>query len=320
MTTFGDQLFQFGGAPVGLPAGGLELCGGKVFFCDPTHGSTSGDATTPATANTNLKTVYGLTRDGYNDIVFLLGGATAYNPAAAFTWSNSYCHLIGISPNLPGLGQRARVVALAATALTNCITFSGASCYVKNIQFYNGANTAIDAGAATVSATRCLFENCFFAGMGDATASGPATRANAFSLTVSGDENVFLNCTIGLDTIIRSGLNSELIMSGVRNHFTNCLFQSSSVTSGKFMVNIVTNQDTRLTRFDRCMFYNFTTNWATGIANAFTITGAGDTYNVFLHDCVLGPGITGWGDVITHIITADPAPSAGAGISVAVTT
>ena len=123
MTTFGDMLFQMGGVPVAA-FDLVMLAGGNWFFCDPTHGTADGDALTPATATNSLLKAYNKTRDGRNDGVIFIGGATAWNPAAALVWSNTYCHLIGTSSQ-PGVGNRCRIVALAATALTPAVTFSG---------------------------------------------------------------------------------------------------------------------------------------------------------------------------------------------------
>ncbi len=89
-----------------------------------------------------------------------------------------------------------------------------------------------------VSGSRNHFVNSFVAGMGDATASGPATRSGSYGLTVSGAENAFTKCHIGIDTIARTAANSELIVSGVRNTFIDCMLECYSETAGKFLVKI----------------------------------------------------------------------------------
>ena len=58
-----------------------------------------------------------------HDTVLFLARATADNPAAAIGWDKDYTHLIGVGSDLPGLGQRCRVVAAAATTLATCITW-----------------------------------------------------------------------------------------------------------------------------------------------------------------------------------------------------
>ena len=296
--------------------------GGLWYYCDPTHGSASGDGLTPDTANTSLETLYALLRTGYNDGIIFIGGATAYKPTTAggILWSKDYTHLVGATNGLPGVGERARIVNDAANDLSILITFSGSGCLVANMQFFDGKDSAADGACVLNSGSRNHFVNCFFAGMGDATASGPATRAGSYSLKVSGSENCFTDCTIGLDTIERTGNNSELIVSGGRNRFVHCDLRCNSTAAGKFLVTIDNTVDIRDTVFDSCLFFNYSTNWATGINNAIDMPAAGNTHWVILKDCALvGTSVT-WADTVTHVYTADPAPNAGAGVAVAVTT
>ncbi len=293
----------------------------KVFVVDPANGAAGNDCLSFASPCLTLAAAYAKTTANHNDTVLFVGGATATEPMATITWSNSYTHLIGLTGDLPGMGQRARIVGTSANALTSVVTFSGSGCIVKNVQIFNGASTAIDAGAATVSGSRNYFENVFFAGMGDATALGPATRAGGYSLTVSGAENTFKNCTIGLDTIVRSAANAELVVSGVRNTFDGGMVLSNSVTAGKFLVKIDNSAgDLRWTRFKDMLFYNYTENWATGITDAFDMPAGGSTHAVLLENCTLAGVGTGWADTVTHIYFAQPAPNAGGGVSTSPTT
>ena len=306
------------GALAGLFAG----IKGNVYFVDPTNGNDGSDGQTPAGAKATLAAAYALTTANQNDVVFFLGGPTGDSPTAAITWSNSYTHLIGISANLPGMGQRCRVVNAAANDLAVLFTLSGNGCIVKNIQFFDGKDSAADGACVLVSGARNLFQNVFVAGMGDATASGPATRAGSYSLKVSGSENTFVDCTIGLDTIARTAANSELIVSAERNRFIHCEFRSNSTTAGKFLVKIDNSGgDLRDTQFDDCLFYNYTTNWATGITDAFDMPSGGSTHDVILRgNCqIVGVG-TGWADTVTRLMGAGAVPDAGYGISIAPTT
>lgn len=321
MTTFGDMLFQMGGVPVAGGLGDVALAGGKWYFCDPTHGTANGDALTPESANSSLLYCYDLLRDGYNDGVVFIGGATAYKPSAAFVWAKSYAHLIGSTNGLPGMGQRARIVNDAAYDLDVLFTLSGSGCLIKNIQFFDGKDSAADGACVLVSGSRNHLVNCFVAGMGDATASGPFSRAGSYSLKVSGSENTVTNSVIGLDTIARTAANAELIVTGVRNKFVGCEFISSSTTSGKFLVTIDPSaQDLRRVEFEGCLFHNYTSNWATGIGNAFQMI-AGNTVFVLLDaNCRLSGVGMGWADVVTHVYGAGPVPNAGFGIMLAPTT
>src|SRR3990167_958293 len=187
----------------------LMQAGGKWYYCAPTNGSSGGDALTPETANSSLATCYALTRSGYNDGVIFLGGATAFNPSTAITWSNNYCHLIGANNAMSGIGPRSRIVNTSGNDLATLFTLSGSGCMVANIKFSDEKDNAADGACLLVSGDRNSIVNCAVAGMADATASGPATRAGSYSMKVAGEENTVVNCVIGIDTIVRSAANSE---------------------------------------------------------------------------------------------------------------
>jgi hypothetical protein len=266
MTTFSDVVNMLGGVPVGSGLGEVGLAGGNWFFCDPTHGSDSNDGLTPKTAKASLSEAYDLTRDGYNDGVIFIGGATAWNPAAMLEWSNSYCHLIGTSGQL-GVGNRCRIVALAATALTCPITFSGDGCLIKNIQINNEKAAGAAAGCAIITAQRCIFEDVFFM-------VPTATDAASYSCKLSGGENSFIRCTFGQHTLLRSAADYGLWVhlgagNNQRNKFIGCDFLSWSNTTGHVLVKVDTDlsTDTFTMFFEDCMFCNL-------ISGAGTLTAA----------------------------------------------
>lgn len=320
MPTFKDTVRQLGGVPVSTED--LFLAGGKWYFCDPTNGTAGGPGRTPATACSSLETTYGYLRDGKNDGIIFIGGATANTLVAAITWSKSYAHLIGVSSPLPGMGQRCRVVGSAASDLTVLVTFSGSGNVVKNIQFYNGADADADSGAVIVSGSRNAFINCFFTAMMHAT---PAARAGCYSLSVSGAENYFYKCCIGSDTVARTAASHELLISGARNTFEGCTLDVYSETAGTFLVKIDNSAaDLRWQKFIDCDFQCVTANLATGITNAFDMpTAGGLSAVVYLKRCgAFGGGAAGigmaWADVDTSIFTCDPVANAAGGKSAAV--
>lgn len=313
------MLYHLGGVPVvsGIPFGPDS----EAFFVDPDNGSDGNSGKKPNEAKATLAAAYALTVADKHDVVFFIGTDSSDAPTAAITWANDFTHLIGVSANLPGMGQRCRVVNSSANDLAVLFTLSGKGCIIRNMQFFDGKDSAADGACVLVSGDRNELTNVFVAGMGDATASGPFSRAGSYSLTVSGSENYLQNCTIGLDTIARTAANSELIVSGVRNTFENCMFLSNSTTAGKFLVKIDNSGgDLRWTMFKRCTFFNYTTNWATGITNAFDMPAAGSTHYVLLHDCILAGVGTGWADTVTHVYSADAAPNAGFGVATTPTT
>jgi hypothetical protein len=302
-------------ASLGIPRGPKS----DAFLVDPVNGSDSNPGTNWDSPLKTVAAAYALCTGDQHDAVLFLSGDTADNPAAAIAWDKDFTHLIGLSGDLPGMGQRCRMVGTAALDLAQLVTFSSHGCIVRNIQFFQGSDAAATKGAVVVSGDRNEFTNCFFAGMGHAT---NAAENASYSLTVSGSENYFNKCTVGLDTIVRSGTNSELIVSGIRNKFDDCLVLSNSVTAGKFLVKIDNAVgDLRYTVFKDCLFHNYTTNWANGIDNAFDMPASGGTHYVILQgNCMLVGVNSGWADTVTHIFHMLPAPATGGGVGIAVNT
>jgi hypothetical protein len=299
-------------ALVGIPQGPNS----NVYLVDPVNGldTNPGDRWTKP-----LKTVaaaYAKCTADQHDTVLFIAGDTADNPTASITWSKDYTHLVGMSSPLPGVGQRCRIVGTAALDLTPVITFSGNGCIVKNIQIFNEKDANTDSGAVIVSGGRNYFQNVFFAGMGHAT---PAARAGSYSLKVTGGENVFEDCAIGLDTIVRAAANCELWIStgAVRNIFKHCRFLSASETAGKFLVAV--DDGDRWQEFEDCVFQNFSVNWAVSLTDAFNMTAAA-THQIILRGLNYLIGVTGWANTVTHLYSAAPQSNAGFGVTVSPTT
>jgi hypothetical protein len=302
----------------GIPRGPLS----QVFIVDPVNGSDSNPGTNFAAPLQTVAAAYALCTADQHDTVVMIAGDTADTPTTAITWAKDYTHLIGLSGDLPGMGQRCRIVNHADNDLAVLFTLSSNGCIVKNIQFYDGKNSAADGACVLVSGNRNYFKNVFVAGMADATAGAPATRAGSYSLKVSGSENYFEDCTVGVDTVVRSAANSELIVSGIRNRFNHCDIRSNSVTAGKFLVKIDNSGgDLRDTIFDDCLFFNYTENRANGIDNAFDMPAGGSTHYVIMRGSPVLVGVnSGWADTVTRVYSAAPAPNAGWGVSIAPTT
>ncbi len=287
----------------------------NVYIVDPVNGSDSNAGTDFEHPLASVTAAYNKCVADQHDVVLFLSGDTANLLTTAITWSKDYTHLVGMSSDLHGVGQRCRITGGTATDLTVLVTFSGNGCIVRNIQFYNGTDADADSGAVTVSGSRNHFKNCFFAGMAHAT---PAARAASYSLTLSGSENLFEDCAIGLDTIVRgAGAPAELVVSGgARNTFRHCRFLSYSETD-KPLVK-VTDMD-RWLEFEDCVFQNFSVNWATSMTNAFNVSAA-STHYIILRGLNYLIGVTGWADTVTHLYSAAPQSNAGFGVTVNPTT
>jgi hypothetical protein len=304
MTTYGDMLYMLGGVPVGSALGDVALAGGNWYFCDPTHGNAQGDALTPQSANSDLLTCYNLTRDGYNDGVVFIGGATAWNPSAMLTWSNSYCHLIGTSGQL-GVGNRCRIVSTSTAALTVPVTFSGDGCVIKNLQINNEGATGSARGCAIITGQRCIFENVFFMVPTSVTAA-------SYSCKLSGGENSFIRCTFGQHTLLRSAADYGLWVhlgagDNQRNKFIGCDFLSWSNTTDHVLVKIATDltTDTFTMFFEDCLFCNLISG--AGTLTAAIVDGATDAGHrlVFKGKGNVVVGCTAVANPLTYSYTAE---------------
>ena len=292
-----------GGFLAGAGLDELALAGGNVYWLNPGAGSDTDsffDGRSPDKPYATLTKAEDVTVDGHNDVVCFIAQATKDTPAAVITWDKSYTHLIGVGGGSVRTAGRARVNVEAASGPAELVTFSGNGCVVKNIQFFNGPISGSASGAATVSGDRNKFVNCHFAAPGDTTSSAVA---GAYALTLTGSENEFIGCTIGIDTILRGASHVAQLIIGsaskraTRNRFKDCLIVSQSETAGAFMASLVAAD--RWTIFENCIFYNFSTNWATNLTDCFKISET-RTHDLILDNCRM-VGITGWANTLTHV-------------------
>ena len=271
--------------------------------------------TDPEYPMSTVLAAYNRTVSGQNDTVVVIGQATAYNQAATLVWANSYTHFVGVSAPLHGVGQRVRLVGTAAVDISPVLQITGSGCIFQNVQINNEHDAASDSGAVELTGDRCYFENVFFAGM---VSGAAAARAGSFSLKLTGaHENLFENCTIGVDTVVRAAANAELIheVGSSKNTYENCNFYSASETDGKFMVHFLTSVAPQgLTSFRNCLFYNNSVNWAVEIDFCFNITGPQATYYIDVDTNCRLMGIEKWSNVNTHVYVYGAVAAAGTGI------
>lgn len=302
-------------ALVGIPRGPYS----KIFVVDPQHGSDSNAGTTFEAPLLTVKAAYDLCTANHNDAVLVVGGPTANAVAAAFAWSKSYTHLIGLSADIPGVGQRTRITGSAAAGLLYLIDFSGNGCIVKNIQFFNGYSSTAAHGAVKVTGNRNYFEKCFFVGMG-----GSVTHASSYDLWVQSDENVFKDCTIGQHTNANGVANQRLLIStetgGQRCKFIHCEFLNWSTVTTSAMVRILSSVTTEgeVIWFEDCLFDNLL-GGAT-MANAIEDAATETHHQIVLRGACQFVGITGVSDQVSYVWGSLPVPNAGFGLSTNPTT
>jgi hypothetical protein len=298
----GAELYK---AVVGIPRGPHS----HLFIVDPQtgHGDDDNNGQTFERPLATLEAAEDLCVTNHNDAVLVVGGPTACNLAAELNWDKSYTHLIGLTGDLPGVGQRARIYGLPSVDLDYLIDFQGSGCIVKNIQAFNENDVAETSGAAIVSGMRNYFKNFFAAGMGHLTA---AAQAGAYSLHVTGPENFFDRCAIGVSTIERTAHNAELILSGTnckRNHFRKTQFLSQSVDAGKVLIRIAADTQLWQLIFEECIWSNLAMNSGAGAGGTKIDHAIEDGATMYHQIQLVGLntafGCTAFTDVATYVFT-----------------
>lgn len=296
------------------------LAVGNVFYCQPDTsvpaGSQDGSLAKPFST---LAQAYNACVSGNNDTVVLIGDGTTGATArvdSAFTWAKDATHLLGIAA--PGLfSLRARLAPTpAATAFANFFTLSGNGCVFQNIGFFHGFNAGVAAEiCVTVTGSRNVFKNCSIAGMGDTTG---ATDTGSRSLKISGGgENLFEDCTIGLDTVTRTVANAsvELAAGTPRNVFRRCIFPFMTSNAGVLGILGTGNACCdRLNEFVDCEFINAIKSTSTQMTALLSFTTNAPGGMVVFKRCMM-VGVTKFGDTngLANSYIDMPAVSAAAG-------
>lgn len=279
---------------------------GNLFYIDPINGSDSANSgTSQNNAFKTLTTAYAAMTTNNHDVTIIVpGGPGTGEPyatveTAAITWSKNLCHLVGNVGPTP-LSSRARV-ATATNALSPFVTISGQGNSFHNVQFYNPGTTNLI--GVRVSSNRNFFENVHFAGIADATA-GDSANAGALEL-YGAQENYFSNCTIGLDTVTRTGANANLKLTlgddtVARNTFDNCIFpMQADADAPRFIKQADSVGLDRWNLFRGCQFINCIGSTSTTQTDAIAIHATPGGILV-LHDC-MKIGATGWADNLTSV-------------------
>lgn len=250
----------------------LVWLGGNLVYVDGLNGSDSAFGQIDSPVKT-LEHAYSLLRSGMNDAIVVKGNPLTDSASsctvrldAAFDWNKPATHLVGLNPSFAPtpFSPRARIAPTAATtAFANFFTVSATGCMFFGIEFFHSftVNTANQI-AVTVTGARNYFKDCHFAGIADGTDAG--ARSLVLSAAVSGNkgENLFEDCVIGVDTIVRSAASAQLGLIGTqvpRNYFRNCIFNSWASAAGALMIKAGVSAIDRFIYFEDCKFFNFGT-------------------------------------------------------------
>lgn len=253
----------------------LPLTQGSIWHVKPSTGSDGNNGTDPANAFATLPAALSAATANQNDIVLFYGEGNAAASCTSYVldaddtldWNKDLVHLIGVNSGV-NVSPRARVsLESGFDNASNLFTLSANGCYVANIQFYSGVASANVTGCMQVTGDRNRLENCHIAGIGN----NANDIAGAYSVKLTGDENLFIGCTIGLDSIAAgTAANSDLLVDtgATRNSFVDCDFVRMIEHASNFAFVQLADATAidRYLRFFRCSFTPFATNYATTLA------------------------------------------------------
>jgi len=218
-----------------------------------------------------------------HDVVLMLAGSTGATLGAQLLWDKSYTHLVGwAAPSMTA--QRARIHNETVTGVTPLVNITGSGCIFKNVYIFQGVAEAVANINIQVSGGRNYFENVHFAGGGNAAQA--IDGGASLRIVGSEGENLFKNCTIGVDTIAQAtGMRCLAITGGTpRNVFRDCHFITyAGATSAMFVEWETLSAVDRYMLFERCAFINTGTST---IASSFVMPAAAPAHRrVLLIDC-----------------------------------
>lgn len=255
---------------------------GNYFWVDETNGS-DGNTGGPSDPYATLSQAYSKCVAGNSDVVFLTG---TVHPTSQVVWAKNKTHLIGLSPPSQNSRSRIAVASTAATsgAISPFVNVTGQGCIFQNIEVFSGINQAATQVAWNEAGGSNYYKNCNFIQTGSATAAAQA-GTRALTITTEG-ENLFEDCTIGGDTLVRAtnaNATMELVGGSPRNVFKRCVFQSWVTAAGDTQVLAGSGGMDRYCLFEQCTFHNFGTSMTVAITN----TGGSPAGNIVLNNCIV---------------------------------
>lgn len=330
MTTHGDQIFQFGGVPVGL--GGPPGFGffGDHYFVDYRNGVDSiSDGYGRSSSKPFKKLSYAISQmTSNNNDVCWIDGDSAVAETAMVTLTKNRCHFVGVNGVLPafGRGAGARITMGVTTDTSDVYLFknTGVRNTFTGIKFDCGNTLAQCLYNVGEGGEYTRYNNCEF------YKSDKLTTNSTANVVCNGDTSEFVNCCFG-DTVNSRGsatafrpnvlLSRETITGKVARDcvFLNCLFNHKAAhANANFFYGSGTTDVERSLTIVNGIFTNAILAAGT-IADAITFGGAQTQGNVLLMNPVAVGAITAFAEASQNVFVQGPVPTAATtGISVEV--
>lgn len=253
MTIFGDQLYQHGGAPVGLPVtfGDTPNKGaGRVFFVNPTTGSDGNTGLRMDKPLASIAKAYTLVTSNYHDIIVLSAtGAHAATDELAVT--KNRVHFWGMDAVARYYGQRSRwTMGVTAGTAIGIVKNTGVGNTFSNIKFDSSDTLSTSVYSFADGGEYTVLENC------EIYKSTDLDQTNSAELLMNGDSSLVRACTIGSLATARTAagtnvlLTRETISGKVCRDvtFDDCLFwlKSTSATASHMHATTATDVERML--------------------------------------------------------------------------
>lgn len=256
---------------------------GDVFYVDPNSGADTNNGKAQNKAFATVGAAFSAATAGKHDVIIIAPSSTSGSgrttETAVITWNKRCVHLIGNAASTPQ-NTRAGMNAPALSAGVSFLDVTADGCIFANITIagFSDVDELVE-----VTGSRNRFDSVHFAGLGNATAADTAA-GSSLHLT-GGQENHFINCTVGLDTVTRGAANFtlELESAASRNVFENCRFIMHADATSPFHVKLEgTSAIDRWVEFRDCTFYTFWTNDADKITAVFDTSEQTATGHILL--------------------------------------
>lgn len=248
----------------------VQASPGNTYWVNETTGSdTQANAGDPFSPFATLAAALAVA--GNNDTIYITG---TVHVSATVNITQTNLAIIGLDP--PSANTRSRISQTGSTLFTPLVYVTGQGCRFENLGTFHGFATASTQICWEDAGGRNYYKNVDFMGMGNATA---AAQAGSRSLLITGTtgENLFENCILGLDTIVRAtATNATLEIAGgsPRNIFRNCLFQALCSLATDVHVLVGADGMDRYALFDNCVFTAGVDSTGTTLNAAFSVNTA----------------------------------------------
>lgn len=274
MTTVGDGLYQYGGAPVASP----DLLPAEVSMV-------VADGTTfqkywnkrwkRGKQFITLAAAYARMTSNQGDTIYMAPGT--YTHTALLTWAHSNCALIGMHAPNP-FAKSVYIVHSGSTAVSPIFDITGSDNYFRNLHFYFGGSNAAQHIGLRIVGQGNTFENCWFEGPVHATQADDTAveivQISGGAVWATG--NYFKNCMFGTTAVDTAGAAVLGYTSqACENVFEGCtFFHQASSTAAVFIDISATYDIAGLQLFKNCIFTSHHVNHAAKDAVAVRIVSA----------------------------------------------